>query len=174
MDCNPVVATVAIDLAKSVFQLGAARGDGSVRLGASLRRIVRCRTLIAYWHNRSAVRVVMEACGSAHHFGRWLRSLGHDVKLLPAQYVRPYVRRNKTDAADCLALLEAARATDMKPVPIKTEQQQVIQMLHRSRQQWQQTRTARINLARGALREFGNRPCATCWATKRWINASAI
>ena len=151
MDCNPVVATVAIDLAKSVFQLVGADADGRVVASHRLSR----SAFIAYWHNRSAVRVVMEACGSAHHFGRWLRSLGHDVKLLPAQYVRPYVRRNKTDAADCLALLEAARATDMKPVPIKTEQQQVIQMLHRSRQQWQQTRTARINLARGALREFG-------------------
>ena len=81
--------------------------------------------------------------------------MGHRVTLLPPQYVRPYVRRNKTDAADCAALLEALRASDIKPVPIKTEHQQVIQLMHRTRQQWQHDRTARINLARGMLREFG-------------------
>jgi len=97
----------------------------------------------------------MEACGSAHHFGRWQQSLGHRVTLLPPQYVRPCVRRNKTDAADCAALLEAMRAGDMAPVPIKPEHQQVIQFMHRNRQRWQCDRTARINLARGMLREYG-------------------
>ena len=151
MKCNPAVATIAIDLAKSVFQLLAVDQDGKV---IDSHRLSRAQ-FIAFWQNRAPVRVVMEACGSAHHFGRWLSALGHQVKLLPAQYVRPYVRRSKTDAADCLAMIEAARAIDLKPVPIKTELQQVIQLLHRARQQWQETRTARINLARGLLREFG-------------------
>ena len=97
----------------------------------------------------------MESCGSAHHFGRWLTSLGHRVSLLPAQYVRAYVRRNKTDAADCAAMLEAVRASDIKVVPIKTQYQQLIQLMHRTRQQWQHDRTARINLARAMLCEFG-------------------
>jgi transposase len=81
--------------------------------------------------------------------------MGHRVSLLPAQYVRAYVRRNKTDAADCAALLEAIRASDIKTVPIKSQYQQMIQLMHRTRQQWQHDRTARINLARGMLREFG-------------------
>jgi len=97
----------------------------------------------------------MEACGSAHHLGRWLQSLGHRVTLLPPQDVRPYVRRNKTDAADCAALLEAMRAGDMAPVPIESEHQQVIQLMHRNCQRWPSDRTARINLARGMLRKFG-------------------
>ena len=151
MKCNPAVATIAIDLAKSVFQVLAVDQDGRA---IDSHRLSRAQ-FIAFWQNRAPVRVVMEACGSAHHFGRWLSALGHQVTLLPAQYVRPYVRRSKTDAADCLAMIEAARAIDLKPVPIKTELQQVIQLLHRARQQWQETRTARINLARGLLREFG-------------------
>lgn len=151
MKCNPAVATIAIDLAKSVFQVLAVDAHGNVLESHRLSR----SAFIAFWHNCAPVRVVMEACGSAHHFGRWLSSLGHQVTLIPAQYVRPYVRRSKTDAADCLAMIEASRAIDLKPVPIKTELQQAIQLLHRARQQWQETRTARINLARGLLREFG-------------------
>jgi transposase len=151
MKCNPAVATIAIDLAKSVFQVLAVDAHGNVLESHRLSR----SAFIAFWHNCAPVRVVMEACGSAHHFGRWLSSLGHRVTLIPAQYVRPYVRRSKTDAADCLAMIEASRAIDLKPVPIKTELQQAIQLLHRARQQWQETRTARINLARGLLREFG-------------------
>lgn len=145
------VATIAIDLAKEVFQLALA--DASFYTVRKLR--LKRSEFIAFWLNHAVVHVVMEACGSAHHFGRWLAAMGHRVTLLPPQYVRPYVRRNKTDAADCAALLEAMRASDIKPVPIKSEHQQVIQLMHRTRQQWQHDRTARINLARGMLREFG-------------------
>lgn len=147
------IATIAVDLAKDVFQLACA--DSGFRVVRSLR--LRRAEFLAFWINLPVVHVVMEACGSAHHFGRWLQGLGHRVTLLPAQYVRPYVRRNKTDAADCAALLEALRAGDIKPVPVKSERQQVIQLTHRMRQQWQHDRTARINLARGMLREFGVR-----------------
>jgi len=97
----------------------------------------------------------MEACGSAHHWARTFRERGIEVRLLPAQYVRAYVRRNKTDAADAVALLEAARATDIKPVAVKSVEQQALQALHRTRSAWMSTRTRRINTLRGFCREFG-------------------
>jgi transposase len=151
MESTAAVTTIAIDLAKEVFQLALA--DASCHVVRSLR--LKRAEFLAFWSNHAVVHVVMEACGSAHHFGRWLSAMGHRVTLLPAQYVRPYVRRNKTDKADCAALLEALRSSDIKPVPIKSEYHQVIQLMHRARQQWQHDRTARINLARGMLREFG-------------------
>ena len=97
----------------------------------------------------------MEACGSAHHWARWLNGLGITVRLLPAQYVRAYVRRNKTDATDAAALLEAARAADIRPVRVKSVEQQALQGLHRIRSLWMGTRTSRINALRGFCREFG-------------------
>ena len=152
MQSTATVTTIAIDLAKNVFQLALA--DRDLRVFRSLR--LRRKEFLAFWSNYPAVQVVMEACGSAHHIGRWLSAMGHRVTLLPAQHVKVYRRRrNKTDAIDCVALLEALRAANIRPVPIKTESQQVIQMLHRARQQWQKMRTAQINLAHGALREFG-------------------
>jgi transposase len=99
--------------------------------------------------------VVMEACGSAHHWGRVFRDQGHRCRLLPAQYVRPYRRRNKTDRADAEALLEAARAPGIEPVAIKSVDQQQIQLLHRLREQYKGDRVARINALRSCLRELG-------------------
>ncbi len=96
----------------------------------------------------------MEACGSAHHWARWLNSLGIEVRLLPAQYVRAYVRRNKTDATDAAALLEAVRACDLRPVRVKSVEQQALQGLHRIRSLWMGTRTWRINALLGFCREF--------------------
>lgn len=145
------IQTIAVDLAKEVFQLACA--DTNFHIVQSLR--LKRADFLNFWLNLKPMHVVMEACGSAHHFGRWLTSLGHRVSLLPAQYVRAYVRRNKTDAADCAAMLEAVRASDIKIVPIKTQYQQMIQLMHRTRQQWQHDRTARINLARAMLCEFG-------------------
>jgi transposase len=97
----------------------------------------------------------MEACGSAHHWARTLAAQGHEPVLLPAQYVRAYVKRNKTDAADAGALIEAARCAEIRPVPVKSIEQQAIQQLHRLRAQCMGTRTARINWLRGVLREVG-------------------
>jgi transposase len=97
----------------------------------------------------------MEACGSAHHWGRVFRARGIEVTLLPAHYVRAYVKRSKTDAADACALLEAARASDIKPVAVKSIEQQALQGLHRTREAWKSTRTRRINTLRGFCREFG-------------------
>jgi transposase len=97
--------TVAIDLAKNIFQLAVA--DASWRV-VERHRLTRSQ-LERWFANRRVDLVIMEACGSAHHWGRWLNALGIEVKLLPAAYVRAYVKRNKTDAADACALLEAAR-----------------------------------------------------------------
>jgi transposase len=103
----------------------------------------------------SPTHVVMEACGTAHYWGRCARQHGHTVTLLPPAYVRPYVRRNKTDRTDAEALLEATRSGDIPSVAIKSVAQQTLIALHRSRDQWMTTRTARINALRGILREQG-------------------
>jgi transposase len=143
--------TVAVDLAKHVFQLAAADSQWRV---VETQRLTR--TQFERWFaNRQVDLVVMEACGSAHFWARWLNGLGIEVRLLPAQYVRAYVRRNKTDAADAAALLEAARACDLRAVRIKSVEQQALQGLHRIRSLWMATRTSRINALRGFCREFG-------------------
>ena len=143
--------TVAVDLAKSVFELAVSDGPGRV---AERKRLSR-EAFGKFFVNREPCRVVMEACGTAHFWARTFRALGHEVKLLPPQHVRPYVRRNKTDRADAAALLEADRCGDILPVPVKSEDQQALQGLHRLRSGWMATRTARINAVRGLLREFG-------------------
>jgi transposase len=146
-----VAVAVAVDLAKSVFQLAVADASWKV---IETHRLTR--TQFERWFaNRDVALVIMESCGSAHHWARWLNGLGIEVRLLPAQYVRAYVKRNKTDAADAAALLEAARASDMRPVRIKSVEQQALQGLHRIRSLWMGTRTSRINALRGFLREFG-------------------
>src|SRR5437762_7235919 len=97
----------------------------------------------------------MEACGSAHHWARRLVAEGHTVRLLPAHYVKPYVGRSKTDRADAAALIEAARSSQIRAVPIKTLEQQQLQSLHRLRSQWLSTRQRYLATLRGILREFG-------------------
>ncbi|HKU13609.1 MAG TPA: IS110 family transposase [Steroidobacteraceae bacterium] len=143
--------TVAVDLAKNLFQLAYADASwkliGTARLTRSQFR--RC------FQNSPVSLVIMEACGSAHFWAREIRALGIEVRLLPARYVRAYVKRNKTDAADAAALLEAARCADIQPVRIKSVEQQALQSLHRARSLWMTTRTSRINALRGFCREFG-------------------
>jgi transposase len=143
--------TVAIDLAKSVFQVAVADRHWRV-----IQQHRFSRTQLERWlANCNASLVVMEACGSAHHWARWLAGLGIECRLLPAQHVRAYVKRNKTDAADAAALLEAVRCADLHPVRVKSVEQQALQQLHRIRSQWMATRTSRINGLRGFCREFG-------------------
>jgi transposase len=143
--------TVAVDLAKNDFELAIADAVGKVVERRRLSRLAFTR----FFSNRPACHILMEACGSAHNWARLFSSQGHSVQLLPAQYVRAYVRRNKTDRADASALLEAARCADIKPVPVKSVHQQGVLLIHRTRTQWMRTRTARINTLRGSLREFG-------------------
>jgi transposase len=143
--------TVGVDLAKNVFEIALADDRGHI---FDRQRLNRAR-FDRFFVNRAPCRIVMEACGSAHHHARRLRDQGHEVCLLPAQYARAYLRRSKTDAADAAALIEAARCPDIRPVPIKSIDQQALQQLHRLRSQWMGARTSRINFLRGCLREFG-------------------
>jgi transposase len=143
--------TIAVDLAKSVFQVAVSNRPGKTAETHRLRR----PQLSAFFAQRPSSTVVMEACGSAHHWGRMFAAMGHQVVLLPPSQVHPYVRRNKTDSADAKALLEAVRNDIIRPVPIKTIEQQILAALHRVRAGWLAERTARINTVRGVLRELG-------------------
>jgi transposase len=143
--------TVAIDLAKDVFELAYADADHRIVARKRLSRRAFARAL----DNQGPLRLVMEACGSAHYWARRFVSQGHTLRLLPARDVRPYVRRNKTDRTDAAGLLEADRCAQIDAVPIKSPEQQGVQALHRIREQWKAQRTATINLLRGVLREFG-------------------
>ena len=123
--------TVAVDLAKSVFQIAVADANW---MPIESHRLTR--TQFERWFaNREVGLVVMEACGSAHHWALWLNRLGIEVRLLPAAYIRAYVKRNKTDAADAWALLEAARCSDIVPVRIKSVEQQAVD-LHLNLTRW--------------------------------------
>ena len=143
--------TIAVDLAKTVFEIAIA--DSHWRI-VERHRLSRSQ-FQQFFFNREPTTVVMEACGTAHFWGRWLTDLGFTVRLIPTQAARPYRRRNKNDAADAAALIEAARNAEIIDVPVKSAEQQAIQGLHRVRSQWMATRTARINNLRGLLREQG-------------------
>jgi transposase len=110
---------------------------------------------LSFFAQQAPATVLLEACGSAHHWARQLQQCGHIVRLLPGHDVHRYVRRNKTDRTDAKALLEAHRTDEIRPVPVKTMDQQMIASLHRVRSTWLATRTARLNTIRGLLREFG-------------------
>jgi len=142
---------VAVDLAKSVFEIAVSEIPGEVSRGERLPR----SKFLAFFEAMPPAVVVMEACGSATHWGRRIQALGHHVALLPPHQVRPYVTRNKTDRTDAKGILEAYRNKDIHPVPIKTVEQQVLGSLHRFRSGWISARTAQVNTLRGLLREFG-------------------
>ncbi len=144
--------TFAVDLAKNVFQVALSRYPGKV---AENHRLSRAR-LLRYFAQQQPATVLMEACSSSHFWARQLQGLGHEVMLLPPRDIRPYRRGNKTDRADAKALLEAARNSEIRPVPVKTTEQQALTALHRLRSTWLAHRTARINTVRGLLREFGH------------------
>jgi transposase len=155
--------TIAVDLAKHVFEIAVSELAGQINERKRLSRPQFER----FWTTRAACRVVMEACASAHFWARYLRARGFEVRLLPPHYVKPYRRRNKTDRADCDALLEADRCNRIHPVAVKSEDQQALVALHRVRAQWMQSRTARINAMRGLLGEFGVHAPA---GSKRFLN----
>lgn len=144
--------TIAVDLAKDVFEIATVSHVGSA---PHHRRLSRRQFSTFVDSLPTGITVVMEACGTAQYWGRRCQARGAQVRLLPAQYVRPYVRRNKTDGADADALLEAHRCSAIQPVPLKTVEQQALQTLHRLRAQWQATRIARINAIHALLREHG-------------------
>jgi transposase len=143
--------TYGLDIAKSVMQLHWVDVD----TGEIGRKKLARAKLAEYFAQLQPVRVVMEACGSAHHWARVLGGLGHEVELLPARQVRPFVRSNKDDAADARAIWLAAQHGDIRRVPVKNCEQQAVQALHRTRQHWVNVRTATVNALRGLLYEFG-------------------
>ena len=140
-----------IDLAKSVFQVHGVDASGAVVVQRQLRR----GQVLTFFAKLAPVLIGMEACGSAHHWGRELTKLGHEVRLMPASYVKPYVRRNKNDARDAEGCCEAVSRPSMRFVPIKTMEQQGQRALHRARDLLVRQRTQAGNAVRAMLYEMG-------------------
>lgn len=145
------ITTIGLDLAKNVLQVHGADMHGR----AVLRKQLRRDQVMEFFARLEPCTVGMEACGSAHYWARKLQAQGHAVMLIAPQYVRPYVKRNKNDAADAEAICEAATRPEMPTVPIKTASQQAILSVHRARQGFVKARTAQANQIRGLLAEFG-------------------
>jgi len=142
---------VAVDTSKSVFTLhGVDAQDRPV-----LRRNLKRGEFVAFFEKLAPVEVAMEACGGSHHWGRMLTKYGHRVRLIPAQYVKPFVKRGKNDRADALAISEAAGRPDMHFVPVKTVEMQAQAVQLRLREMLVAQRTALINALRGHAAEFG-------------------
>jgi transposase len=142
---------ISVDLAKDVFEVAIANGRYQIQQRHRLSRKQFSRFLAT----EPPSLVLMEACGGAHFWARQAKAAGHQTELVPAQYVKPYRRRGKSDRIDTEALLEAHRCEGIKPVPVRSVEQQQIQQLHRVREQWKRTRVQRINGLRGFLRELG-------------------
>jgi transposase len=140
-----------LDLAKRVFQLHWIE----METGEICRRQLKRQQVADFFVKRRSCVIAMEACGSAHYWGRKFAAMGHEVRLIAAQFVRPFVKSNKTDVADAQAIWEAAQRPDMKFVALKTEEQQSVLTLHRMREQLVKMRTMQINQLRGLLYEFG-------------------
>jgi transposase len=145
------LTTIGIDLAKNVFQVHGADEKGKAVLKKQLKRA----QMLSFFANLTPCRIGMEACGSAHYWARKLQALGHTVQLIPPQYVKPFVKRNKNDAADAEAICEAMMRPNMPTVPIKNASQQAILSVHRARQGFVKARTAQANQIRGLLTEYG-------------------
>lgn len=145
------VSTLGIDLAKTVFQLHGVSEHGQVALSKRLSR----QKLLPFLANLPPCLIGMEACSGAHFWAREMQKLGHEVKLIAPQFVKPYVRGNKTDGNDAAAICEAVSRPHMHFVPINTVEQQDIQALHRIREQLVKNRTALANQIRGLLHEYG-------------------
>jgi transposase len=145
------ITTVGIDLAKNVFQLHGVNEFGKVVIKKQLRR----DQLVEFFINLPACLIGMEACGSAHHWARKLQECGHTVRLMAPQFVKPYVKTNKHDAADAEAICEAVTRPSMRFVPVKDTEQQSVLALHRVRQGFIKARTAQANQIRGLMAEFG-------------------
>jgi len=145
------ITTIGIDLAKNVFQVHGVDARGKTVLKKQLKR----DQVLTFFINLQPCLIGMEACGSAHHWGRKLQEMGHTVKLMAPQFVKPYVKSNKNDAADAEAICEAVARPTMRFVPLKNTDQQSVLALHRARQSFVRARTAQANQIRSLLAEFG-------------------
>ena len=145
------ITTVGLDIAKSVFQVHGVDAHGSVVVRRQLKR----RYVLAFFKKLPPCLVGIEACATSHHWSRELQALGHTVRLIPPAYVKPYVKRQKNDAADAEAICEAVQRPSMRFVPTKTPEQQSCLMLHRTRHLFIRQQTAIINTIRAHLAELG-------------------
>ncbi|ATQ56478.1 IS110 family RNA-guided transposase [Paracoccus yeei] len=145
------ITTIGLDLAKHVFQLHGADASGR----AVLRKKLRRDQVLAFFSQLPSCVVVMEACGGAHFWGREIGKLGHEVRLIPPAYVKPFVKRQKNDVGDAEAICEAALRPTMRFVPVKSEETQGAAMVFRVRELLIRQRTQAINALRGHLAEFG-------------------
>jgi transposase len=145
------ITTIGLDLAKHVFQVHGVDAAGSVVVRKSLRRA----QVLPFFAKLAPCLVGIEACGTAHHWARELIALGHRVRLMPPSYVKPYVKRGKTDAADAEAICEAVSRPTMRFVAVKSREQQAALSMHRTRDLLVKQRTQLVNMIRGLLAEFG-------------------
>ncbi|MER8581236.1 IS110 family transposase [Mesorhizobium sp. M1423] len=145
------VSTIGLDVAKHVFQVHGVDAQGAVVVRRKLRR----DDVVAFFTSLPACLIGIEACATSHHWARVLTALGHEVRLMPASYVKPYVKRQKNDASDAEAICEAVTRPTMRFVPTKSEEQQSVLMLHRVRELLIRQRTMLVNALRGHLAELG-------------------
>ncbi len=145
------VITIGVDLAKNVFQVHGVDAEGETVIRRQLRR----SRVLPFFEKLPGCLIGMEACATAHHWGRQLMGLGHEVKLMPPCYVKPYVKRSKNDAADAAAICEAVRRPTMRFVAVKGVEQQGVLMLHRTRELLVRQRTMLVNAIRAHMAEFG-------------------
>jgi transposase len=145
------VSTIGADLAKNVFRVHGADASGAVLFRKKLRRY----QVLTFFAGQPPCTVAMEACGSAHHWAREIGRLGHTVRLIPPAYVKPFVKRQKNDAADAEAICEAAQRPTMRFVVPRSEQAQAAALVFRARDLLVRQRTQIINALRGNLAEFG-------------------
>ena len=145
------ITTIGLDLAKSIFQVHGVDATGQVVVRRSLRRA----QMVPFFAKLPSCLIGMEACGTSHHRARELIKLGHEVRLMPPAYVKPYVKRGKTDATDAEAVCEAVRRPTMRFVPVKSSEQQAALSMHRTRDLLVKQRTQLVNMIRGLLAEFG-------------------
>ena len=145
------VTTIGLDLAKTVFQVHGVDASGA----AVIRKTLRRQQVLPFFAKLHPCLVGMEACGTSHHWSRELIKLGHQVRLMPPAYVKPYVKRGKTDANDAEAICEAVTRPTMRFVAMKSREQQASLALHRTRELLVKERTQLVNMIRGLLAEFG-------------------
>jgi transposase len=145
------ITMIGLDLAKNVFQVHGVDGDGCERVRRKLRR----GDVLRFFEKLAPCLVGMEACAGAHHWARQIATFGHEVKLIPPAYVKPYVRRQKNDMADAAAICEAVSRPSMRFVPVKSETQQAALLAHRGRSLLIRQRTSLINAIRAHCAEFG-------------------